>query len=128
MPSPGSQGLLSGLLLGVLVSIAAATGVAAETLRLAVVAPPDADHLAWAAAAQLQDTAKPQGIDIVVEPAAFTDSAPRSELYVMPVRSLATQVPAFQILELPFFYPSLEALHRRLDGALGELKNFILPH
>jgi C4-dicarboxylate-binding protein DctP len=42
------------------------------------------------------------------------------ELLLMPVRSLATQVPALQVLELPFFYPTLEAVHNRLDGKLGE--------
>jgi C4-dicarboxylate-binding protein DctP len=38
----------------------------------------------------------------------------------MPVRSLATQVPELQVLELSFFYADLDAVHRVLDGPLGE--------
>jgi C4-dicarboxylate-binding protein DctP len=37
----------------------------------------------------------------------------------MPVRSLANRVAELEILELPFFYPSMSAVHDVLDGELG---------
>ncbi len=104
-----------------LATASAATGSGAELLRLAVAAPVDTSHLAWVASAHLQRAAREHGIEIAVEPASLTRSDdPLPELLVMPVRSLATQVPALQVLELPFFYPDLEAVHERLDGALGK--------
>lgn len=112
------------LFLYVATAVASSTAVFAiddSPLELAVVAPADENHFAWAAAKQLQHNADYHDINIIVEQAALTDSAQASPiLFVMPVRSLATQVPALQILELPFFYSSLEAVHQRLDGALGQ--------
>jgi TRAP-type C4-dicarboxylate transport system substrate-binding protein len=76
--------------------------------------------LAWAAASRLQRNTQGQGLEIAVEPAVVSDTGkPLPDLFVMPVRSLATKAPALQILELPFFYASLDVLHDRLDGALG---------
>jgi C4-dicarboxylate-binding protein DctP len=104
-----------------LASASAAIGSESEALRVAVVAPADSNHLAWAAAKRLQRVARERDIEVTVEPAALTGTgAPQPELFVMPVRSLATQVPALQVLELPFFYPTLEVVHARLDGTLGE--------
>jgi len=92
-----------------------------KPLQLAVTAPTEGDHFAWATARQLQHTAENYGISLTIEQVALTDSAESPPaLFVIPVRSLATQVAALQILELPFFYPSLEAVHQRLDGALGQ--------
>lgn len=102
----------------------AIAGSATETdrVRLAVVAPADEEHFAWAAASHLKRSANEAGLQIDVDPASITGSeSPLPELLIMPVRSLATKVPAFQILELPFFYASLEAIHDRLDGALGDV-------
>jgi len=115
------QGLIL-LCLTAAVTTATAAGVSeVRPVRISVVAPSDDDHLALAAATKLQHIAKRQGLDIAVEPASLTGSgAPQPELFVMPVRSLATQVPALQVLELPFFFPTLEAVHTRLDGTLGE--------
>jgi len=114
------RGLLTSLIAAVALATAA-VGSQTETIRLAIVAPAEADHLAWAASTQLQRMAKEQGLELSIEPATLTGTgAPQPELFVMPVRSLATQVPALQVLELPFFYPTLEAVHARLDGALGE--------
>ena len=114
---------LHGLLLCLLTAVAPATAAlpsGTATIRVAVVAPSDKDHVAWAAATQLQRGAKDQGLQIVVEQAVVTrNGEPLPELLVMPVRSLATQLPELQILELPFFYASPGAVHERLDGALG---------
>lgn len=91
-----------------------------EPFKLAVVAPTEQDHLAWAGALQLKRTAANHGIEIISEQASLTGSTDSPPLlFIMPVRSLATQVPALQVLELPFFYPSLLAVNQRLDGALG---------
>ena len=97
---------------------AAASGT--EPVRLAVVAPADDGHLAWAAAAQLHGRAKDNDLEIAIRPAAVIHSGePLPDLLVMPIRSLATRLPSLQILELPFLYASLDVVHDRLDGALG---------
>jgi TRAP-type C4-dicarboxylate transport system substrate-binding protein len=116
------QGLLLCVVAAVVVAAAAAAGSLAGSprFRVAVVAPDDPGHLAWAAASQLQRNAQVRGRGIAVESAALTGTGnPLPLLFVMPVRSLAVQVPALQVLELPFFYPSLNDVHNRLDGSLG---------
>ena len=121
MPLEFCQGATWCLLLAALVSGVSTTGAERKSVRVAVVAPPDGYDLTWEAATQLQRAAKVQGIGITIGPAALTGPPPSGgDLYVMPVRSIATQVPAYQILELPFFYASLEAVHQRLDSDLGK--------
>lgn len=116
--------LARGLLLWVTVAASAsafALEPAAGSLRVAVVAPPEQDHVAWAAARQLVLDAAGEGVGLTVEPAPLTDAPGESPgLLIMPVRSLAARVPALQILELPFFYASLDELRHKLDGALGK--------
>lgn len=117
---------LPGLVLVLTAAVAAATAATTSEpeispVRVAVVAPAEAGHFAWATAAQLQRVAKDRGFDIDVESAPVTSANELlPDLLIMPVRSLATQVPALQVLELPFFYPSLEGVRERLDGALGQ--------
>jgi len=121
MPLAFSQGVMWCLLLVALVLGVSTTGAESKSVRVAVVAPLDGYELPWEAATQLQRAAKVQGLGVTIGPAALTGPPPSGgDLYVMPVRSLATQVPAFQILELPFFYASLEAVHQHLDGDLGK--------
>lgn len=92
-----------------------------DPIRIAVVGPADPDHFATAAARELERAVSQKGIRLAIEPAPLTGSPEQTwDLMIMPVRSLATQVPALEILELPFFYPSLAAVHANLDGALGE--------
>jgi TRAP-type C4-dicarboxylate transport system substrate-binding protein len=100
----------------------ATTPPESDTLQLAVVAPPGDDHFAWAAARRLQQNAAESNLELVVETASVTES-PGSvpDLFLMPVRSLVTQVPALQVLELPFLFPSIEAVHTVVDGDLGAL-------
>jgi TRAP-type C4-dicarboxylate transport system substrate-binding protein len=91
-------------------------------LQLALVAPPGDDHLARAAARRLQQNAAEGNLELVVETASLTEGAgSEPDLFLMPVRSLATQVPALQVLELPFLFPSLEAVHPAVDDELGAL-------
>jgi TRAP-type C4-dicarboxylate transport system substrate-binding protein len=115
---------LCALLLG-LTAAASAAAIASDAvdtaLKVAVVAPEDDDHFAWAAARQLVLDAAGKGIALTVAPAPLAGTSGTDlDLLVMPVRSLATQVPAFEVLELPFFYPSLAAVRFDLDGALGQ--------
>jgi TRAP-type C4-dicarboxylate transport system substrate-binding protein len=106
-------------------AVAPATAVSAsgpDTLHLALVAPPDTGHFSHAAAGQLRQNAFENNLDLAVETASVTE-APGSlpDLFLMPVRSLATQVPELQVLELPFLFPSLKAVHSAVDGDLGAL-------
>ncbi|MGB5497086.1 MAG: hypothetical protein WBM97_21670, partial [Sedimenticolaceae bacterium] len=101
----------------VIPAIAADSPAENDRVRLAVVAPVDEEHLAWAAASHLQRAANAESFHIDVSQATIVVSeATLPEILVMPVRSLAMQIPAFQILELPFFYDSLDVVHDRLDG------------
>ena len=114
-----------GTLLLVLITAASAavpaSATESKTVRIAVAGPDDESHFAWAAARELKRVAAGKGIEVNVEPAPLAGSSEIAwDLMVMPVRSLATQVPALEILELPFFYPSLAAVHANLDGPLGE--------
>jgi TRAP-type C4-dicarboxylate transport system substrate-binding protein len=115
----------SGLCWLLLAAMAMAQPIAAAPddpapLRLMVVAPSDQDHLAWAGATRLQQTARANGLELSVERAALTESTDfQPDLLVMPVRSLASRVPPLEVLELPFLYPSTSAVHAALDGALG---------
>ncbi|MGB5745212.1 MAG: TRAP transporter substrate-binding protein DctP [Sedimenticolaceae bacterium] len=106
----------------VIPAIAADSPAENDRVRLAVVAPVDEEHLAWAAASHLQRAANAESLHIDVSQATIVVSeATLPEILVMPVRSLAMQIPTFQILELPFFYDSLDVVHDRLDGVLGDL-------
>ncbi len=98
----------------------AVTNSASDTLRLAMVVPPDDSHFAHTAARQLQKNAAEENLKLVVEIASLTEK-PESipDLLLMPVRSLANQVPALQVLELPLLFPSIGAVHQAVDGELG---------
>ncbi len=93
-----------------------------SALRLLVIAP-DTDHIAWASAKQFTGKAGQQvSIDAVL---ASTPDSPQAnlepDLLLMPLRSLATQVPALEVLELPFFYPDISAVQHAQDGELGRV-------
>jgi len=122
MRSASLPGVALGLIAAVVTATAAAaSGTETDRVQVAVVAPADHHHFAWAAASYLQRSAHDRGLDIGVEPASVTASEnPLPGLFIMPVRSLATQVPALQVLELPFFYPTIGDVHERLDGTLGK--------
>ena len=93
----------------------------AKPVRLAVVGHADETHFTKAAVAQLERVAAEKGIEVTVAPAPLAGTTEFAwDLMLMPVRSLANRVPALEILELPFFYPSLDAVRANLDGALGE--------
>jgi C4-dicarboxylate-binding protein DctP len=106
--------------IGLLLTVSAGLATADPGFRLSVAAP-DADHPAWAAARQLTRHAKARGLttNVVLMAPAAPSSA--SALSVLPVHALVSQVPALQVLELPFLFPDLTAVHAALDGGLGDV-------
>ncbi len=104
---------------GLLFTVSAGLAAADSSYRLNVAAP-DEDHPAWVAAQQLNRLAQARGLSIRLvqsRPAALSSI---SELRVLPVRELASQAPALQVLELPFLFPDMTAVHAALDGKLGQ--------
>ena len=92
----------------------------AAPLRVVIAAPAEDSHVAWRAARALERAAKDRGLVLTLGQAPLTKAKTAPfDLIVMPVRSLAARVPAFEVLELPYFYPSLGAVHANLDGELG---------
>jgi TRAP-type C4-dicarboxylate transport system substrate-binding protein len=103
---------------------APAVAVDVPDFRLKVVAH-DASHLAWSAASRLADAAGKNALKIQLElaskPGEQASNAAAPDLLVMPLHSLATRMPALEILELPFFYADIDAVHQAIDGGLGKL-------
>ena len=83
------------------------------------------DHFSWQAADYLSRQAKRHGLQVrpqqAGKPGTKTPKQNAPDLLLMPVRSLATQVPALEILELPFLFDDLDAVHRAMDAELGKL-------
>lgn len=108
-------------LLAASVQIGAASIEERDTFSVALAAPAEEGHFAWAAAKRLQRAAHELDFEVVLNQASWSTTAgPKPDLFIMPVRSLAALIPDLQVLELPFFYPSLEAIHSAVDGSLGE--------
>lgn len=89
----------------------------AATLQ-AVVAVPDEDHAIWAAAQHLAAQARDHGLTLTLDRADGKAAAMPHKLEIRSLRELAGEVPALSVLELPFFYPDLDAVHRALDAGL----------
>lgn len=96
----------------------------------------EADQLAWTAASHLAEATANNGLSMELKLAArpgeqgFNAASPglsklpsdlAPDLLVMPLRSLATQAPALEVLELPFFFSGIESVHQAFDGELGGL-------
>ena len=105
--------------LALLVALTGAGPGWGATVRVAVVAP-DSDHLAWTSAQILATAADAHGLALELAAAGTNDAGRSPHLVIMPLRSLATQVPALEVLELPYFYSDLAAVHRATDGSLGD--------
>lgn len=96
------------------------TATREPSLRMLVASAPDRGHFAWQAAQRLARAVEETGIATEVAPAPLDEAkARRWDLIILPVRSLAPRIPELQILELPFLYPGIEAVHFNLDGQLG---------
>lgn len=101
--------------------LAVITGPAtAESSYRISVAAPDKEHPAWAAAQQFTRQDKVHGLAISVELTAPDAPPSGSSLTALPLHKLVSQVPALQVLELPFLFPDATAVHAALDGELGE--------
>ncbi len=108
-------------------AFAPAIAVAAPTFHLSVVTD-KTDHLAWKAASRFTELAAKNGLKVKIKLAnraaenksSQTSAAP-PDLIVMPLHSMATQVPALDVLELPFFFSEIQSVHQAFDGKLGSL-------
>jgi TRAP-type C4-dicarboxylate transport system substrate-binding protein len=89
-----------------------------DAVRIDVVVPDEVHH-AWAIAGQLREFATAAEINMTVRIAPREVSTLAADFMLLPLRSLATQVPELQVLELPFFYAGLDGVHRALDGPLS---------
>jgi len=89
-----------------------------DTVHIDVVVPDEAHH-AWAIPGQLYELAAAAEINITVRIAPREGSTLAADFMLLPLRSLASQVPELQVLELPFFYAGLDGVHRALDGPLS---------
>lgn len=98
-----------------------APGAFAGTLQ-AFVATPDEAHIAWGATRHLAARTRDKGLTLTLSrPDGKTAAAPKKQprLEVRSLRELAGEVPDLSVLELPFFYPDLAAVHRALDSDLA---------
>jgi len=80
---------------------------------------PDEAHHAWAIPRQLYELAAAAEINITFRIAPREGRTLAADFMLLPLRSLASQVPELQVLELPFFYAGLDGVHRALDGPLS---------
>lgn len=112
---------LAGLLVGV-------PGAFAQNIS-AIVTSPDEAHIAWVSAQHLAALAAKNGLKLKLGRAPIGEMAVSSEksspakspqLSVQPLRALAREIPALSVLELPFFYTDLAAVHHALEGKLGD--------
>ena len=89
----------------------------------AVIATPDEGHIAWVAAQHLAAQTREKGLTLALSrtdgvlPSVSPQKLPR--LFIRSLRELAGDVPALSVLELPFFYPDLAAVHRALESDLA---------
>jgi len=92
-----------------------------NALNFLVIAPHD-NHIAWHSAKQFAQLASPQMSikPILASSPSSVDPQLAPDIFLMPLRSLATQIPALEALELPFFYDNIDATHRAIDGKLGK--------
>ncbi|HED18462.1 MAG TPA: hypothetical protein ENI74_03050 [Gammaproteobacteria bacterium] len=101
-----------------------AAAVDVSAFRLKVIAH-ESDQLPWAAANHLAEAAGENGLRVEPEladrPGEQSPGTAAPGLLVMPLRSLATQVPALEVLELPFFFSGINAVHQAFDNDLGKL-------
>jgi len=98
--------------------LALVTATAAEPRAISVeVHAPDAKHIAWVSTAHLAESVRKRGVELSPVPGPSAPSG--GSLLVLPIHEFAQHVPAASVLELPFFYGDLSALHRAIDGRLG---------
>ena len=87
-------------------------------VRIDVVVP-DETHHAWAIAEELHKLATAADLETTAMIAPREGFSIEADFMLLPLRSLAPQVPELHILELPFFYTDIAGVHRALDGSLS---------
>ncbi len=94
-------------------------GAHARQVQVEVVAPPEAT-VAWSSARHFADSAPGLPPELVIRdgPAVGADEVFQG-LQTLALHDLAREVPELGVLQLPFFFPDLAAVHRALDGELG---------
>jgi TRAP-type C4-dicarboxylate transport system substrate-binding protein len=119
---PGVSLLLTILIVLLTVS-AHANSPASFTLSLAIASTDNTD-IAQISAQKFIQIANQQNFSIdfksPVNQQPKVSTGRGSDLIVMPLHTLAQQVPALEVLELPFFYSNLKQIHNQLDGKLGQ--------
>lgn len=94
-------------------------GAPARQIQMEVVAPAEAT-VAWASARHFADSAAEPALALAVpDRMAAGAGATSDRLQVRSLHDLAREVPEFSVLQLPFFFSDLAAVHRALDGELG---------
>jgi hypothetical protein len=94
-------------------------GVGARQIQMEVVAPAEA-AVAWASARHLAASGAGRSPELVIPDApAATAGEAFHGLQALALHDLAREVPELSVLQLPFFFPDLAAVHRALDGELG---------
>ncbi len=94
-------------------------GASARQIQVEVAAP-DERHIVHLSARHLAEVNATPGLALVVAPSNDQADPADPRLHVLSLHDLAREVPELSVAQLPFFYPDLEAVHRALDGALGE--------
>lgn len=119
-----NPGLILCTLLATAGAHAPAVAADAPDFHLSVVTH-ESGHFSWDAAARLVQTAGESGLriqpELAAKPGEQMPGAGTPDLILMPLRSLATQVPALEILELPFLFTGVDAIHQAFDNDLGQL-------
>lgn len=114
--------LIHGLFIALLLSLSLTLQAKPTPLNFLVIAPDD-QGIAWVSAQQFAQNASPE---LTLNP--ILASTPKSvdpqlapDIFLMPLHSLATQIPELEVLELPFFYQDINDVQRAIDSKLGEL-------
>ena len=89
-----------------------------DSVRMDVVVPDEAHH-AWTIAEQLRELAATADINITAEIAPREGGKMVADFMLLPLRSMALQVPELRVLELPFFYTGIAGVQRALQGPLA---------
>jgi TRAP-type C4-dicarboxylate transport system substrate-binding protein len=95
-------------------------GAAARTIQMELAAA-DEGHIARISARHLAGSAdgSAPALAYPAKPESKADASPL-RLRILPLYELAREIPELSVLQLPFFYSDLSALHRAVDGELGK--------
>lgn len=117
---PPRRRWLSGiLLLGTAGSILSTLAGADSKPLMVTVTAADRTQLVWAAAEEWQARLSQQSYPLTLSASGDGMPAAHADIAIVPVQIFSQHVPAISVLELPFLFADLPAVHRGLDGGLG---------